>query len=154
MAEVRKYFCATDNVTGSKIIGGIQIALNISFVVNFVLAVQAAQAARPEDHSGHIQIAFILILIAYGLGLLVSILLVAGAAKGNAAMIKAYLILNSIVILVILVGRIFGFSGWLKIGGGGALNSFVKPFQGTIGLGMAIWAEVVAFGAHQEIKMQ
>ena len=148
MAEVRKYFCTTDNVTGSKIIGGIQIALNVSFVVNFV------QLTRPEDDSGVLAIAFILILVAYGLGLLVSILLVAGAAKGNGAMIKAYLILNSIVILVILVGRIFGFSGWLKIGGGGALNSFVKPFQGTIGLGMAIWAEVVAFGAHQEIKMQ
>ena len=146
MAEVRKYFCTTDNVTGSKIIGGIQIALNVSFVVNFV------QLTRPEDDSGVLAIAFILILVAYGLGLLVSILLVAGATKGNPAMIKAYLILNSIVILVILVGRITAFLGVLKVGPGGAFNAFVKPFQGTIGLGMAIWAEVVAFGAHQEIN--
>ena len=58
MAEVRKYFCTTDNVTGSKIIGAIQIALNVSFVVNFV------QLTRPEDDSGVLAIAFILILVA------------------------------------------------------------------------------------------
>ena len=83
---------------------------------------------------------------------IVSILLVAGAAKGNATMIKAYLILNGIVILIILAGRVLAFSGVVKVGAGGVSNAFVKISQGTIGFGMAIWAELVAFGAHQEIK--
>ena len=61
---MRKYFCCTDNLTGSKIIGGIQIILNINFVLNFM------QLTRPEDDSGRLAIAFILILVAYGLSLL------------------------------------------------------------------------------------
>ena len=64
MADLRKYFCCTDNLTGSKIIGGIQIILNINFVLNFM------QLTRPEDDSGRLAIAFILILVAYGLSLL------------------------------------------------------------------------------------
>ena len=61
---MRKYFCCTDNLTGSKIIGGIQIFLNINFVLNFM------QLTRLEDDSGRLAIAFILILVAYGLSLL------------------------------------------------------------------------------------
>ena len=71
---------------------------------------------------------------------IVSILLLAGAAKGNATMIKAYLILNGIVILIILAGRVLAFSGVVKVGAGGISNAFVKISQGTIGFRMAIWA--------------
>ena len=53
---------------------------------------------------------------------IVSILLVAGAAKGNATMIKAYLILNGIVILIILAGRVLAFSGVVKVGAGGVMS--------------------------------
>ena len=54
---------------------------------------------------------------------IVSILLLEGAAKGNATMIKAYLILNGIVILIILAGRVLAFSGVVKVGAGGVSNA-------------------------------
>ena len=33
MAEVRKYFCCTDNLTGCKIIGGVQFVLNATWLI-------------------------------------------------------------------------------------------------------------------------
>ena len=36
MAEVRKYFCCTDNLTACKIIGGVQITLYAIFLIKIL----------------------------------------------------------------------------------------------------------------------
>ena len=66
MAEVRKYFCCTDNLTGCKIIGGIQIALNAILLI-FSVVFNVVLANHQQPNTG--LIAFIAIFLAVLLGL-------------------------------------------------------------------------------------
>ena len=131
MAEVRKYFCCTNNLTACKIVGGVQIALNaIVLIIFFSLF---------NEFQGHdsIRVA-IFVAVVLGVSILCNILLVIAASKRNATMLMVWIVLNGIGLGLHVIG-LFSISYIYYIG------SFT-----CIGLG--IWAELIAIGARQEVK--
>ena len=126
MAQVRKYFCCTDNLTGCKIIGGVQIAEN---AINLILTLLAVWGFWGT-------VAIILIVI-FGLRLLCAIFLVVAASKRSASMLMVWIILNCIGIAFLLIGL------------GGGTKGII---QSLIAIGLSIWALLIAIGARQEVK--
>ena len=140
-AEVRRYFCCTDNLTGCKIIGGIQIALNaISLIFSIVaLNVVLANGQQANDTFVHARlIAFlaIFLVVLLGLMLLCAIFLVVAANKRSATMLMVWIILNGIGIAFLFLGLFFGRG----------------DIPNLITIGIALWAELIAIGARQEVK--
>ena len=146
MAEVRKYFCCTDNLTGCKIVGGVQIALNAILLIISLVGIIAAneivsqhQGRSPQsqgDASEALGALAIVVLVFYGLGILVAILLVVGAVKRSASMLMVWIVLNAIGIALSFIGL---------FGGGGIIQSLAA-------IGIGIWAELIAIGAREEVK--
>ena len=126
MAKVRKYFCCTDNLTGCKIIGGVQIAEN---AINLILTLLAVWGFWGT-------VAIILIVI-FGLRLLCAIFLVVAASKRSAKMLMVWIILNCIGIAFLLIGL------------GGGTKGII---QSLIAIGLSIWALLIAIGARQEVQ--
>ena len=159
-----KFFCCTNNLTGCKIVGGVQIALNVIYLMLLVVAIHRANAANamvnkvyhqysqhhPAIRNYHHQasttkqildyygIGFVL----FGGGILCGILLVVGASKRSATMLMVWIVLNGICI------------GWyvyqlFKVLGLMTAKALIE-YLALIGLG--IWAELIAIGARQDVK--
>ena len=133
MAEVRKYFCCTDNLTGCKIIGGIQIALNAILLI-FSVVFNVVLANHQQANTGPIAFLAIFIAVLLGLMLLCAIFLVVAAYKRSATMLMVWIILNGIGIAFLFLGLFFG------------------AIPNLITIGIALWAELIAIGARQEVK--
>ena len=131
MGEVRRYFCCTDNITGCKILGGIQLAL---IGIYFLLAIVALSSARSQDE----RTTFTAAVIVFGLALLFPIFLVVGAAKRNSCLLMTCIILNALSLL---------FYAYAVFTSAGAVI-----FQNLVALGIGIWVELVAIGGYQEVK--
>ena len=143
MGEVRKYFCCTDNLTGCKIVGGVQIALNAILLIISLVGISAAneivsqhQDRRGGDASATLGAVAIVVLVVYGLGILVATLLVVGAVNRSASMLMVWIVLNAIGIALSFIGL---------FGGGGIIQSLAA-------IGIGIWAELIAIGAREEVK--
>ena len=136
MAEVRKYFCCTDNLTGCKIVGGVQIALNAIFLIIFIYIVGIIGANEKGDASAALGALDIIVLVVCCLGIPVAILLVVGAVKRSASMLMVWIVLNAIGIALSFIGL---------FGGGGIIQSLAA-------IGIGIWAELIAIGAREEVK--
>ena len=130
MAEVTKYCCCTNNLTGCKIIGGVQIALYAMMLIAFCVL-----TAFPR---GDMTLA-IFVFVVLGLEILSAIFLIVAASKRSATMLLVWMVLNGIGIGVLL------------------LDIFLSP-QNFIsklpGIALAIWAEIIADGARQEVKSE
>ena len=133
MAEVRKYFCCTDNLTGCKIIGGIQIALN---AISLIFSIVALNVVLAKANTGLIAFLAIFLVVLLGLMLLCAIFLVVAAYKRSATMLMVWIILNGIGIAFLFLGLFFG---------GGDIPNLIT-------IGIALWAELIAIGARQEVK--
>ena len=159
-----KFFCCTNNLTGCKIVGGVQIALNVIYLMLLVVAIHRANAANamvnkvyhqysqhhPAIRNYHHQasttkqildyygIGFVL----FGGGILCGILLVVGASKRSATMLMVWIVLNGICI------------GWYVYQLLSTLSLMTTKalieYLALIGLG--IWAELIAIGARQDVK--
>ena len=127
MAEVRKYFCCTDNLTGCKIIGGVQIALYAISLIISIIALIAINA-----YATLIVVVFIL-----SLAILCAIFLVVAAVMRNATMLMVWIIVNGIGIALSFLGL---------FGGG-----IIAIIQGLVSIAFGIWAELIAIGARQEV---
>ena len=132
-AEVRRYFCCTDNLTGCKIIGGIQIALN---AISLIFSIIALNVVLAKTNSGLIAFLAIFLTVLLGLMLLCAIFLVVAAYKRSATMLMVWIILNGIGIAFLFLGLFFGRG----------------DIPNLISIGIAIWAELIAIGARQEVK--
>ena len=135
MAEVRKYFCCTDNLTGCKIIGGIQIALNAILLI-FSVVFNVVLANHQQPNTGLIAFIAIFLAVLLGLELLCAIFLVVAAYKRSATMLMVWIILNGIGIAFLFLGLFFGRG----------------DIPNLITIGIALWAELIAIGARQEVK--
>ena len=123
MGEVRRYFCCTDNLSGCKILGGVQL----TFVgIIFILTIIDLAPALATDHGRGIDIAVVVVIVIFGVMLLIPILLVVGAAKRNSCLLMAWLILNGMVILCCVIA-LFKEVGDAKI-----------IVRNLVGLGLAI----------------
>ena len=140
MAEVRKYFCCTDNLTGCKIIGGIQIALNAILLIFSVVALNVVLANSQQANTGPIAFLAIFLTVPLGLMLLCAILLVVAANKRSATMLMVWIILNGIGIAFLFFGLFFG---------RGDIRALIPNL---ITIGIALWAELIAIGAREEVK--
>ena len=99
MAEVRKYFCCTDNLTGCKIIGGVGIALNkIWLIISLMIMVMMIM------RWGYVQTMPIYAVIIFGLKSLSYIFLIIAARKRNATLLMVFIILIGLDILLSLYG--------------------------------------------------
>ena len=133
MAEVRRYFCCTDNLTGCKIIGGIQIALN---AISLIFSIVALNVVLAKANTGLIAFLAIFLVVLLGLMLLCAIFLVVAAYKRSATMLMVWIILNGIGIAFLFLGLFFGRG----------------DIPNLITIGIALWAELIAIGARQEVK--
>ena len=133
MAKVRRYFCCTDNLTGCKIIGGIQIALN---AISLIFSIVALNVVLAKANTGLIAFLAIFLVVLLGLMLLCAIFLVVAANKRSATMLMVWIILNGIGIAFLFLGLFFGRG----------------DIPNLISIGIAIWAELIAIGARQEVK--
>ena len=174
MAEVRKYFFCTDNLTACKIIGGIQITSNTILLIISVVALTELTPRGVSEPVGQrenaldfvISIAqwftysnrggndaptrpyFLESLVAvwYGLGILLAIFLVVAASKRNVPMIVAWMFLN-------LIGIGWSFYTLFEPRAGLASEETPKArIEIFISIGLGIWAELIAIGARQEVK--
>ena len=154
MAEVRQYFCCTNNLTGCKIVGGVQIALNVIFLIISVMAISAANAHANAYHNAYqhgysynhataLSFATILVFVFFGGGILCGILLVVGASKRSATMLMVWIVLNGICIGWYVYQLFKGFMGLMTA-------KALIEYLALIGLG--IWAELIAIGARQDVK--
>ena len=146
MAEVRRFFCCTDNLTACKIAGGVQIALNAILIILMIiclypLGLLIMVVANGHDSSGALALLCIFAVL-FGSGILSGILLVVAASKRSATMLMVWIVLNGIGI------------------GLGVISLFRPFFTGLdysligslISIGLGIWAELIAIGARLEVK--
>ena len=145
MTEERRYFCCTDNLTGCKILGAIQ--LFFSFIALILVIVDIVVFGENPDKGEATLVTttwvtLLVLLFLTGLWLLVPIMLIFGAIKRNPCLMMTYLILNGLSI----VGHAYGiFRAIREI-------SVVAIFGQFMGLGIALWATLVAGGGYQEVK--
>ena len=132
MGAVRKYFCRTDNITGCKIIGGIQLTLSVIFLGLYIFVY-----TQVEQKDG--KTIAIVGMVVMGLAQLLSILLVVGAATRNFTLLMIWTILYGVILLVLFIGVILDPTTEMIVGN-------------LICLGLGFWAELVAIGALQEVK--
>ena len=137
MAEVRKYFFCTDNLTACKIIGGVEIAVIISLLAVIGVAATSQQDQIQKKEAGFWGAVTIIFIVIFGLRLLSAIFLVVAASKRSAKMLMVWIILNCIGIAFLLIG----FSGGTKY-----------IMQSLIAIGFSIWALLIAIGARQEVQ--
>ena len=107
MAEVRKYFCCTDNLTGCKIIGGVQFVLNAFWLIISIIELSQIPAYA------HVQTMAIIAAVILGLKILCSIFLLSAVKERSATMLMMWIVLNGVFIALRLDGLIGA------IGGGG-----------------------------------
>ena len=143
MAEVRKYFCCTDNLTACKIIGGVEIAENAINLILTLLAVIGVAATSQQDQIQKKEAGFwgavtIIFIVIFGLRLLSAIFLVVAASKRSATMLKVWIILQCIGIAFLLI-----------IGLGAGTEDIIEVL---VSIGLSIWALLIAIGARQEVQ--
>ena len=154
-----KFFCCTNNLTGCKIVGGVQIALNVIFLIISVMAISAANAHANAYHNAYqhgysynhatavrdaVSFATILVSVFFGGGILCGILLVVGASKRSATMLMVWIVLNGICVGSYLFLFIYSIGRHMP-----PIEALIKPL--TI-IGLGIWAELIAIGARQDVK--
>ena len=139
-----KFFCCTNNLTGCKIIGGVQIAGNAIMLIRTLIAVTeiAAVSQHPyvqKDAAATNLVALgILLIVVFGLAILCAIFLVVAASKRSAQMLMVWIVLNCIGIALLLIGL-------------GANNSKSNSSV-LVSIGLSIWALLIAIGARQEVQ--
>ena len=139
MAEVRRYFCCTDNLTGCKILGGFQLVFcMIAFIVTIVLFCAVSREHELNKVGTAVWAIALVLLIFTGLWLLFPILLIVGAVKRNSCLLMTCIILN---------GLTLPFYAYATFTGTGA-----AIVEHLIGLGIGIWVELVAIGGYEEAK--
>ena len=131
MAEVRKYFCCTDNLTGCKIIGGVEFVLNAILLIISIIELSQIPA--------YVRTLAIIAAVILGLKILCTIFLLSAVKERSATMLMVWIVLNGVFIVLPLVGL---FSG------GGP----VAIIQSLVSIGLGIWAELIAIGAREEVK--
>ena len=156
MGEVKRFFLGTTNITGCKIFGGIQAGLNAGYLIvviyGFALANdqfdQVHQQLRDAGlyrHKFHQELAnlsntsntlLIITMVIYSLAILISLMLIAGAMKRNSCLVKTWMVFNGLAILAYAYGTFFN-----------------GKWKNLAVLAVAIWSELVAFGALKEIDI-
>ena len=156
MGEVKRFFLCTTNITGCKIFGGIQAGLNAGYLIvviyGFALANdqfdQVHQQLRDAGlyrHKFHQELAelsntsntlLIITMVIYSLAILISLMLIAGAMKRNSCLVKTWMVFNGLAILAYAYGTFFN-----------------GKWKNLAVLAVAIWSELVAFGALKEINI-
>ena len=147
MAEVRKYFCCTDNLTGCKIIGGVGIALNVIWLIISLIAYWEMSWNEWEDRN---QTMLIYAITIFGLKSLSYIFLIIAACKRNATLLIVFIILIGLDILLRLYGvamstlpSLYGHVEW-------GIPIFIA--QSLVSNGLCVWAQLIAIGAREEVK--
>ena len=145
MAEVRKYFCCTNNLTGCKIIGGVQLALNGILLIISIISLERENGRETPSPNiwgmgGGDAMDFVLIVISVilGLNVLCDIFLIVAASMFNATMLTVWVGLRIIGIFIELLGLFWTFLG--------------APWYPIISIGLGIWALLIAIGARDEVK--
>ena len=144
MAEVRKYFCCTDNLTGCKIIGGFGIALNVIWL--FISLIASC------EYWGwcYVQTMTIYALVIFGLKSLSYIFLIIAACKRNATLLMVFIILILLDILLSLCG--VAMSAWPGLYGHVVWGRGLFIAQSLVSIGLCVWAQLIAIGAREEVK--
>ena len=150
MGEVTRFFLCTTNITGCKIVGGIQAVLNAVFLglviyahhqlVNDQLRLRIGNPYYTENKfyqaSASAAIVCIITMVIYSLAILISLMLIAGAMKRNSCLVKTWMVFNGLAILAF------------------AYESFFKGEWKNLGvLAVALWSELIAFGALKDINI-
>ena len=148
MAEVRKYFCCTDNLTGCKIIGGVGIALNVIWLIISLIAYWEMSWNEWEDRN---QTMLIYAITIFGLKSLSYIFLIIAACKRNATLLMVFIILIGLIdILLSLCG--VAMSTFPSLYGHVVWGSSVFIAQSLVSIGLCVWAQLIAIGAREEVK--
>ena len=154
MGEVTRFFCCTTNIIGCKIFGGIQAVLNAVYLALIIYAQVVVndrfdqlhrQYAGLIDYQTRKQLANLsatsnivlsITMAIYSLAILFSLMLIAGAMKRNTCLVKTWMVFNALAILAYAYGSFFN-GKWKNLGG----------------LAVAVWSELIAYGALKEIKI-
>ena len=145
MAEVRKYFCCTDNLTGCKIIGGFGIALNaIWLIISLITFITLHYMVHT------VQTMNIYAITIFGLKSLSYIFLIIAACKRNATLLMVFIILILLDILLNLYG--VAMSALPSLYGHVVWGCPVFIAQSLVSIGLCVWAQLIAIGAREEVK--
>ena len=154
MGEVTRFALCTTNIIGCKIFGGIQAVLNAVYLALIIYAQVFVNDRLDQLHrqyaglidyqtrkqlansSATINIVLSITMAIYSLAILFSLMLIAGAMKRNTCLVKTWMVFNALAILAYAYGSFFN-GKWKNLGG----------------LAVAVWSELIAFGALKEINL-
>ena len=154
MGEVTRFALCTTNIIGCKIFGGIQAVLNAVYLALIIYAQVFVNDRLDQLHrqyaglidyqtrkqlansSATINIVLSITMAIYSLAILFSLMLIAGAMKRNTCLVKTWMVFNALAILAYAYGSFFN-GKWKNLGG----------------LAVAVWSELIAFGALKEINI-
>merc|ERR1711884_617131 len=154
MGEVTRFALCTTNIIGCKIFGGIQVVLNAVYLALIIYAqvfvndrldqlhrqyaglIDYQTRKQLDNLSAISNIVLSITMAIYSLAILFSLMLVAGAMKRNTCLVKTWMVFNALAILAYAYGSFFN-GKWKNLGG----------------LAVAVWSELIAFGALKEISL-
>ena len=146
MGEER-FFCYIPHILGCKIFGAIQAVLNAVYLYLDIhsLVIVNEQIDRLLQSfiydSELLEVSFtslvlIIAIITYSLTILISLILIAGVMKRKSCLVKTWMLFNVLAILAYAYQSFFT-GDWKNLGS----------------LAVALWSELIAYGALKEIKI-
>ena len=148
MGEER-FFCYIPHILGCKIFGGIQAVLNAVYLaldIHSLVMIVNERFDRSNDYFGYfdsylagVSVASLALTIAImidSLTILISLILIAGVMKRKSCLVKTWMLFNVLAILAYAYQSFFT-GDWKNLGS----------------LAVALWSELIAYGALKEIKI-
>ena len=150
MGEVTpRIFCYIPHILGCKIFGGIQAVLNAVYLaldIHSLVMIVNERFSRSNDYFGYfdsylagVSVASLALTIAImidSLAILISLVLIAGVMKRKSCLVKTWMLFNVLAILAYAYQSFFT-GDWKNLGS----------------LAVALWSELIAYGALKEIKI-
>ena len=144
MGEER-FFCYIPHILGCKIFGGIQAVLNAVYLAldihSLVIVNERSTLLCNRYDSLCVELsvtrlALIIAITIYSFAILISLVLIAGVMKRKSCLVKTWMLFNVLAILAYAYQSFFT-GDWKNMGS----------------LAVALWSELVAYGALKEIKI-
>ena len=146
MMGEERFFCYIPHILGCKIYGAIQAVLNAVYLALDIHSLVIVNERFNHYYDRHYDsllaelsvtnLALIIAITIYSFAILISLVLIAGVMKRKSCLVKTWMLFNVLAILAYAYQSFFT-GDWKNLGS----------------LAVALWSELIAYGALKEIKI-
>ena len=146
MMGEERFFCYIPHILGCKIYGSIQAVLNAVYLALDIHSLVIVNERFNHYYDRHYDsllaelsvtnLALIIAITIYSFAILISLVLIAGVMKRKSCLVKTWMLFNVLAILAYAYQSFFT-GDWKNLGS----------------LAVALWSELIAYGALKEIKI-